>query len=35
MYTWKTVTTLSQLKLFGYPYFLYNNASLPYVVAIT
>ena len=32
---WNVVTTLSQLKRFVYSYFLYDNAKLPYAVAMT
>ena len=32
---WDAVTALSQLKLFAYPFFLYDNANLPCAVALT
>ena len=34
-FLWTTVTALSQLKLFVYSYFIYDNANLPYAVAMT
>ena len=33
--TWNVVTALSQLKLSVYSYFPYDNANLPYAVAVT
>ena len=32
---WNAVTALRQLKLFVYSYFPYDNANLPYAVAVT
>ena len=32
---WSAVTALSQLRLYAYSYFLYDNAYLPYAVPIT
>ena len=35
MFLWNAVTALSQLKLFAYAYFLYDNTNLPYAAATT
>ena len=32
---WNALTTLRQLKLYVYSYFVYDNVNFPYGVAIT